>query len=132
MSSIADIAKKMYEHKANIEELNAQVKSEKEKYSILEDELIEELGHIGINRFDLQGVGSFHIHTRKFYKMSDRDSFKEFLHDQGDEDILTVPHQTLNAYIKEKILQAEERGEEDFTIPGTEFTTKSQIRLRKL
>jgi len=132
MSSIADIARKMSEFKANIDELNAQVKNNKEQYTALEEELIEELGHVGINRFDLQGVGSFHIHTRKFYKLSDRDSFKEFLHDQGDEDILTVPHQTLNAYIKEKISQAEERGDDVFDVPGTEFTTKSSIRLRKL
>lgn len=129
---LADIAKKMHEHKSEINSLNASLKAEKEKYAILELDLIEELGHIGISRFDLEDVGSFHIHTRKFFKLSDSESFKEFLHDQGDADILTVPHQTLNAYIKEKIAQAEERGDEDFHVPGTQFTTKCSIRLRKL
>jgi len=129
--TLADVASKLYEKKQEIEELKTRLKDLSSQYDELEAELLEEMLHIGANRLDFDGMGSFSISTRKFYKIQDKDALLEYLHDQGDDDILTVQHQTLNAYIKEKISQAEEQGDEDFLVPGTEFTTKSKISIRR-
>ena len=92
--------------------------------------MLEELAEEGMNRIDLDGKASFFIATRKYYRIEDRDTFLQFLEQQGDEDILTVQHQTLNAYAKELATRKAASGEEDFEIPGLEYHAKSQIRVK--
>jgi hypothetical protein len=55
----------------------------------------------------------------------------DFIHEEGDVDLLTVNHHTLNAYAKEMYARKEQEGVADFNMPGIEFTTKTQIRVRK-
>ena len=132
MAGLSDSARKFYELKKEKSELTNALKEIQKKLNKAEEELIEELSHEGLSRVDLQGEASFHITNRKFYKMSDREALMDFLHEQGDTDLLTVQHQTLNAYAKEIQARKEAAGETDFELPGVDFVTKTQIRVRKI
>ena len=131
MSSLSDLATKLFELRERKAEVNNTLKDIQGELETTEQELLEEMGHEGMNRLDLQDMGSFHIATRKFYKIADRDLLMDFIHEQGDVDLLTVNHHTLNAYAKETYDRKEQEGDEDFSMPGVEFTTKTQIRVRK-
>lgn len=131
MSSLSDLATKLYELRERKADLNNTLKDVQSELEVTEQELLEEMGHEGMNRLDLQDMGSFHIATRKFYKIADREALMDFIHDQGDVDLLTVNHHTLNAYAKEIYDRKEQEGDADFSMPGVEFTTKTQIRVRK-
>jgi hypothetical protein len=129
---LPELAQKMKDQKTKIDELNFQVKAEKAIMSSLEEDMLEQLSHLGVSRLDMENIGTFYIHTRKFYKIEDKDALFEFISDQNDDDILTVQHQTLNAYVKEKVLQAEERGDEEFAVPGTTYHATNSVRIRKI
>lgn len=129
--SLKDLAENFYKLRTQKEELAEQLKDVQGRLDLAEENLIEELGHEGMNRVDLDGMGSFQIATRKFFKIQNRDELIEFLHEQGDADILSVNHNTLNAYAKEMLERKAAQGESDFDIPGVTYTTTSQIRLRK-
>lgn len=129
---LSDAARKYHELKKKKTELNNNLKEINKKMAQAEEELIEELSHEGMSRLDLAGEASFSITERRFYKVTDREAFMDFLHDQGDTDLLGVQHQTLNAYAKEMQARKESAGEEDFNIPGVSYVTKTQIRVRKI
>lgn len=129
--SLKDLAEEFYNLRNQKDELNEQLKELQKKLDHVEENLLEELGHEGLNRIDLDGIGSFQIASRKYFKIQDRDALIEFLHEQGDSDILSVNHNTLNAYAKEVLERKSAQGVEDFEIPGVSYVTASQIRLRK-
>jgi len=129
--SLSALANKFYELREKKTELNNQVKDLQTELNAVEQDLFEEMGHEGMSRIDVQGKGSFYIANRRFYKINDRDVLMDFLHEQGDTDILTVQHQTLNAYAKEICTRKEAEGITDYIIPGVEYTTKTHIRIRK-
>lgn len=129
---LSDAARKYHELKKKKTELNNTLKEVNKKMAVAEEELLEELAHEGMSRLDLAGEASFSIAERRFYKVTDREAFMDFLHDQGDTDLLGVQHQTLNAYAKEMQARKEAAGEVDFNIPGVSFTSKTQIRVRKI
>jgi Tfp pilus assembly major pilin PilA len=131
MSSLSDIATKLYELRERKAEVNNTLKDIQSELNSTEEELLEEMGHEGMTRLDLADCGSFHIATRKFYKIADRELLMDFIHEEGDVDLLTVNHHTLNAYAKEMYARKEQEGVADFNMPGIEFTTKTQIRVRK-
>jgi len=132
MAGLSDTARKFYELRKQKTELNNTLKDIQKKLDKAEEELIEELSHEGLSRVDLQGEASFYITNRKFYTIGDRDALMDFLHEQGDTDLLTVQHQTLNAYAKEMQTRKEAAGEDDFELPGVNYVTKTQIRVRKI
>ena len=101
MSSLSELATRLKELRDRKTELKNQTKEVQTQLDAVEAELLEEMSHEGMHRLDLSDVGSFHIASRKFYKIADREALMDFLHEQGDVDLLTVNHQTLNAYAKE-------------------------------
>lgn len=130
MSKLTDLASKFYELRQEKDALAFSLKEVAKKLDVVERDMLEEMSHEGMSRLDIKGKGSFFTSTRKFYKISDRDSFMDFIHDQGDTDLLTVQHQTLNAYAEEVYAKKEAEGVEDFNIPGVEFTEKVKIRMK--
>jgi len=130
-SRITQLAKEIFDLRAQESELNEQAKNLKKKLDVLEEELITEMTHEELQRVDLAGKASFHIATKKFFKIANRDDLLVFLHENGDEDLLTVNHQTLNAYAKEMLERKEAEGISDFEIPGVSFVQKPGIRVRK-
>lgn len=131
MANLSDLATRVSSLRERKAEVNNSLKDVQRELETAEEELLEEMMHEGMQRVDLQGVGSFHIATRKFYKISDREALIDFIHEQGDTDLLTVNHHTLNAYAKEMYERKEQEGDADFVMPGIDFTTKTQIRVRK-
>jgi len=131
MASLSDLASKVHELRERKAEVKNSLNDVQGELDTAEEELLEEMMHEGMQRLDLQSIGSFHIATRKFYKIADREALIDFIHDQGDVDLLTVNHHTLNAYAKEMYARKEQEGIEDFEMPGIDFTTKTQIRVRK-
>jgi hypothetical protein len=131
MASLSDLANKLYEIRERKTALNTSLKEVQVELDAAEAELLEEMMHEGMNRLDISGKGSFHIANRKFFKIEDREAFVDFIHEQGDVDLLTVNHQTLNAYAKETYARKEAEGDEDFNMPGIGYTTRTQIRVRK-
>lgn len=90
------------------------------------------MAHEELQRVDLAGKASFHIANKRFFKIANRDELLDFLHQNGDEDIITVNHNTLNAYAKEMLERKEAEGIDDFQIPGVSFISKPEIRVRKV
>jgi len=131
MASLSELATKLYELRERKTEINNTLKEVQRDLDVAEQELLEEMMHEGMNRLDIQDKGSFHIANRKFFKISDREALIDFIHEQGDVDLLTVNHQTLNAYAKEMYSRKEAEGDEDFNMPGIDYITKTQIRVRK-
>ena len=131
MASLSELATKLYELRERKTEINNTLKEVQSDLDVAEQELLEEMMHEGMNRLDIQDKGSFHIANRKFFKISDREALIDFIHEQGDVDLLTVNHQTLNAYAKEMYSRKEAEGDEDFNMPGIDYITKTQIRVRK-
>jgi hypothetical protein len=131
MASLAELANQLFELRSEKSRLAAEGKDVQKKLDEVEAEMLEEMCQEGMSRLDIQGTGSFFMATRKFYKIADRELLMDFIHEQDDTDILTVQHQTLNAYAKEMQERKEAQGESDFEIPGVSFITKTQIRVRK-
>ena len=131
-SRITQLAKEIYDLRTQESELSEQLKNLKKKLDGVEESLITEMTHEELQRVDLAGKASFHIAMKKFFKIANRDELIQFLHDNGDEDLLTVNHQTLNAYAKEMLERKEAEGVADFEMPGVSFIQKSEIRVRKV
>jgi hypothetical protein len=131
MASLAELANQLFELRSEKSRLAAEGKDVQKKLDEVEAEMLEEMCQEGMSRLDIQGTGSFFMATRIFYKIADRELLMDFIHEQDDTDILTVQHQTLNAYAKEMQERKEAQGESDFEIPGVSFITKTQIRVRK-
>lgn len=129
MAKLSDLANKFFELRQEKSKLTELLKATQKALDSVEREFLEELSHEGMDRLDLKGKGSFFISNRTFYKITDRESFIDFIHEQGDTDLLTVQHQTLNAYAKE--MYSRNEGIEEFEIPGIECTKKPGIRMRK-
>jgi len=131
-SKITQLAKEIFDLRTQESELSEQLKNLKKKLDGVEESLITEMTHEELQRVDLAGKASFHIAIKKFFKIANRDELIQFLHDNGDEDLLTVNHQTLNAYAKEMLERKEAEGISDFEMPGVSFIAKSEIRVRKV
>lgn len=131
-SKITQLAKEIFDLRSQESELSEQLKNLKKKLDGVEENLITEMTHEELQRVDLAGKASFHIANKKFFKIANRDELIQFLHDNGDEDLLTVNHQTLNAYAKEMLERKEAEGISDFEMPGVSFIQKPEIRVRKV
>ena len=127
MSDITKIAQKLYSLRQKKEDIQDTLKLVQKELDQIESELISDLQQAGINRVDVEGCGSFSLATRRFYKITDREAIYQFLLERDNTDLLTVNHQTLNAYVKE--LKNQEG--DDFKVPGVDFTSEVQIRVRK-
>ena len=128
--SISDTANKLLDLKREKSSLKTKLSEVEKEFKQLEASLLEEMATMGVNRLDIDGKASFYMATRKFYKISDRDALLDFLYKVGDTDLLTVQHQTLNAYAKEMAERQEGQGNSDYVIPGVDYTSKTQIRIR--
>ena len=129
---LTQLAKEIYDLRTEESTYSEKVKALKKKLDGLEDQLITEMNHEEMNRFDWAGKASFHISSRKFFKIENRDDLIAFLQENGDEDLLTVNHQTLNAYAKEMLERKEAEGISDFELPGVSFIQKPEIRVKKV
>ena len=67
MAGLSDSAKKFYELKKEKTTITNSLKEVQKKLDLAEEVLIEELGHEGMSRMDLQGQASFFIANRKFF-----------------------------------------------------------------
>lgn len=132
MSKLTELAIKFYDLRQEKNALSAKIKEIGETLGVIEKAMLEELAHEGMDRFDIKGKGSFFTSNRRFYKIVSKEPFIDFIHEQGDTDLLSVMYQTLNAYSKELYARKEAEGIKDFTIPGVEFTEKPSIKMRKL
>lgn len=128
---MSELASKLFDLREKKSEIKSTLSEVEKELNSVEAELLEEMVQEGMNRIDLQDKAAFNIATRKFFKISDREALIDFLHEQGDVDLLTVNHQTLNAYAKEVLARKEAEGDEDYNIPGVGYTTKTQIRVTK-
>ena len=131
MAKLSDLANQFHALRLEKDSLGVTLKEVQKKLDAVERDLLEEMGHEGLNRLDLKGKGSFFITSRKFFKIADKDSFIDFIHEQGDTDLLTVQHQTLNSYAKELYARKNAEGTDDFLIPGVVFTEKTTIKMKK-
>jgi len=131
MGTLAKLANELYDLREQKSGITSSLSEVKKKIDEVEKEMLEELAEEGMNRVDISGKGSFFIATRKFYRIDDKDAFIAFLEEQGDEDILSVQHQTLNGYAKEIATRKEADGDSEFEIPGLVFHAKSQIKVKK-
>lgn len=132
MAKLTDLANQFFALRIEKENIAGTLKEVQQKLDSTENELLEELAHEGLSRLDLRGKGSFFISSRKFFKISDKDAFINFIHEQGDTDLLSVQHNTLNAYSKEMYARKNSEGIDDFEIPGVVFTEKTSIKMKKI
>lgn len=124
---LKDLAEEVYRLRQSKDEMESNLKDVNKKLMSAENELLEGLGHEGLSKIEVEGKGTFGMHTRHFYSVEDKENLKTFLEEQGATDLLSVNHNTLNAYAKE----LKERFGEDFDIPGVKETSKTTIRIQK-
>lgn len=129
--SLIDHAKQMYELKAKKEELQAFLSEVEKKLQAVEKEMIDTLQQEGMTRVDVEGLGSFSLSVRRFYSIENRQELIDYLHQTGNEDLLTVNHQTLQAYADELKKRELAKGNSEFMVPGTREAIKTRISLRK-
>lgn len=129
--SLSELATQLYNIRERKNELTNTLKEVQGKLDQIESEMLEEMAQEGLNRVDVNGIGSFFIASRRFYKVANKEALLDFVYDQGDTDLLSIQHQTLNAYAKEIYARKEAEGIEDYVMPGVVFTSKAQIRVRK-
>ena len=129
--TLVDNAKKLHELKTKKEELQANLSELEKQLKSVESDLVSTLQEQGMNRVDVAGIGSFSLTTRRFFQIENRDELIDFLHKNGDEDLLTVNHNTLNSYAKELKERALQKGDEEFVIPGTKEFVQTKIQVRK-
>ena len=125
--SLSQLAEEFYTLRNKKEEIQSSLEEVNKQIESVEKALLEELGEQGLNRIDLPDKGSFSIFTRKFFSTEDKEALLSFLREQDAEDLLSVNHQTLNAYVNE----LKTRYGDDFVVPGVREASKSQIRMHR-
>lgn len=125
--ALSELAEKFYNLRQERDKIEENLKEINNSLSNVERDMLEEFGHQGLTRVDVRDKGTFSVATRKFFKAEDKDELMKFLQSEGATDLLSVNHQTLNAWAKE----LKDRYGEDFQIPGVGETSHSQIRMTK-
>lgn len=102
----------------------------------LKSEIIRILEAAELERFDADSVTVFRKDKQTVSmpkEPAQRRAFFEHLREKGIfEDMVTINHQTLNAWFKREQEEAEDRGDVDYRVPGIdEVKTYSDLSVRK-
>jgi len=122
------LAKRMYELRTQKLELETQINGLDAELDQIRTELTEVMSELGIQKFALDGIGTFYLATSIYPKISDSDRMIVWLDDNGCGNI--APRKIHVPSLKEMI---ETRMAEDKPVPSAdliEMTSETSVRLR--
>lgn len=127
-SRTTDLAKRMYEVRKEKEALESQVKEKDAELDQIKSELTTLMTDIGIQKFALDGMGTFYLSTNIYPKLPNPEALIQWLDEAGRPDV--APRKVHVPSLKELV---ELRMETDQPIPGPELldmTPETSVRLR--
>lgn len=129
-ADLAALMKVKDEAMAVVDEATKKVEAQKKK-------LLAYLKHFNREKFEVPGLGTFYIRSQFSVKTPKspeaREAFFNYLKQKGAfDDMITVNHQTLNAYYNAELDAAQQAGVENFKIPGLDDPSLYEtITMRK-
>jgi DNA-binding protein YbaB len=127
MSYLKDLGDKFHQLKEEKDELESQLKEINTELASIERSMLDEMAQEGMLRVELQGKGTFGTFKRTFFQIENKEVFKNYLVEQEATDLLSVNHQTLNAYAKE----CKNRYGDEYLVPGLKQTSQTKLRFSK-
>lgn len=127
-SRATDLAKQMYEIRKAKEALEAQVKEKDAALDQIKIELTNIMVETEMQKFALDGIGTFYLSTNIYPKLPNPEALIEWLDKEGRPDV--APRKVHVPSLKELV---EERMEKDMPVPGPELlemTPETSVRLR--
>lgn len=127
-SRSTELAKKMYQLRNEKQLLEAQVKEKDAELDQIRLELTTIMTEVGIQKFALDGIGTFYLSTNIYPKLPNPEALIEWLDSNGKPEI--APRKIHIPSLKELV---EIRMEQDLPIPGPELldmTPETSVRLR--
>jgi len=118
------LAKRYVEVRTAKDELKSQLESTQLEVTALEQLLADQYEAEGVTNLKIDGLGSVRVTPEPSAKVKDRDAFRLWCIDNGYERSLTLPWQTTNAVLKQRLTEGmnEPDGIEAFYRNGVFFT----------
>lgn len=123
------LAKKMYALRLEIEAMESKVADKNTELDQIKFELTNIMTETGVQKFALEGMGTFYLSTNIYPKFPNAEALIKWLDDNGKPEI--APRKIHVPSLKEFV---EERMENDLIVPGAdllEMTPETSVRLRK-
>lgn len=127
-SHSTELAKRMYELRNEKQELESKVKDVDAQLDQIRQELTQIMENLGIQKFGLEGIGTFYLATNIYPKILDNDLLVSWLDDHGLASI--APRKVHIPSFKEMF---EARMEKDEPVPSAELvdmSSETSVRLR--
>jgi len=127
-SRSTELAKHMYQLRMEKQELEAKVKEKDAELDQIKLELTNIMTEVGIQKFALDGIGTFYLSTNIYPKLPNPEALIEWLDANSRADI--APRKVHVPSLKEFV---EQRMEQDLPVPGPELldmTPETSVRLR--
>lgn len=127
-SRSTELAKKMYELRTKKAEIEAQVNALDAELDQVRSELTTIMTDLGVQKFALEGIGTFYLSTAIYPKLLNPEALIAWLDANGKADI--APRKVHTPSLKEFI---ETRMEQDLPVPGSDLldmTPETSVRLR--
>lgn len=135
LSKLRELVVKMFEQRKLVEEQEEKLKEMNIELTKIKSQITESLTLAELDQFDVPDVGKVFIKNVYNFKLpqgESRQAFFDYLKKTGQEDMLTVNHNTFNSFCKKKLEEAHERGELSVDVPGVEDPTLYQtVTMRK-
>lgn len=137
VAELQAMVKELFEKRKEVEELEEVVKEKNAYVDGLKQKVLSILEAHNQDNFQVSGVGSVYRSTKmqvSYPKDPEQAAkFRQYLIDNGMESMLTLNHQTLNAFYKSKVSEAESQGLPiDNVLPGiSEPSVFVTIGMRK-
>jgi len=120
---IKELCKLMFEQKRKVDKMKDELKIENEALTRLKQEVLEELKNNELPNFDT-GFGKVSRYKKFNAKVIDKYALAEHFKNQGVlEDMMTFNHNTVNAYMKDRIEKCKESGNIDYEVEGVDITS---------
>lgn len=127
-SRSTELAKKMYELRTKKADLDAQANALEAELDQVRAELTAIMTDLGVQKFALDGIGTFYLSTAIYPKLLNPEALISWLDNTGRSDI--APRKVHTPSLKEFI---EERMEKDLPVPTADMldmTPETSVRLR--
>ena len=127
-SRSTELAKKMYELRTKKADIEAQVNAIDAELDQVRNELTTIMTDLGVQKFALEGIGTFYLSTAIYPKLLNPEALIQWLDSNGLQGV--APRKVHTASLREAI---EDRMEKDLPVPTSDMldmTPETSVRLR--
>lgn len=122
LGEVKDRVQELFAFQAEVKALEDALDVKKKQLEDMKAKLLGALEEGGIDSYKVPGLGMIGVRNNFSVTMpkdpDERVKFISYLEGRGLKDLLTVNHQTLNAFYKEQLDQAVAEENADFAVPG--------------